>query len=400
MAVYYIDPLRGSERGDGLSPKAPKKSIKGIAVQPGDTIRFACDREYREALQLVGGEAENPVTYTSYGDGPMPIFCGSEDVSDPACWVEEAPHIWRCIKSINGDVGNLIFNEDECTATLRWSEEELSGQGDFYDSRFGEGNQHLASYSPQRLLLYSESNPGEYYDHIEAAAYGDRILCTLASNVIIDGICFKNSGVHAVAGNRGADNVVMRNCCIKNIGGVVWNRELKIRFGNGFEIWQYANDILVENCSFKNIYDSCVTHQGPGEKTTPAERFICRNNIFDTYGMAAFEYRDKLPIDSIFEGNTCQNAGCGFAMLGEELPRRSEIWPQPMGHHIFLWRIDQATKGGGVRIANNHFGPAPMGSAIYSIITKEAEAQIVLENNIYESDENYLTKGVFTYELQ
>ena len=25
MAVYYIDPLRGSERGDGLSPKAPKK---------------------------------------------------------------------------------------------------------------------------------------------------------------------------------------------------------------------------------------------------------------------------------------------------------------------------------------------------------------------------------------
>ena len=32
MAVYYIDPLRGSERGDGLSPKAPKKSIKGIAV--------------------------------------------------------------------------------------------------------------------------------------------------------------------------------------------------------------------------------------------------------------------------------------------------------------------------------------------------------------------------------
>ena len=53
-----------------------------------------------------------------------------------------------------------------------------------------------------------------------------------------------------------------------------------------------------------------------------------------------------------------------------------------------------------MRIANNHFGPAPVGSAIYSIITKEAEAQIVLDNNIYESDENYLTKGVFTYELQ
>ncbi len=45
-------------------------------------------------------------------------------------------------------------------------------------------------------------------------------------------------------------------------------------------------------------------------------------------------------------------------------------------------------------------GTAPVGTAIYSIIAKEAEAQIVLENNTYESDENYLTKGVFNYELQ
>ena len=51
-------------------------------------------------------------------------------------------------------------------------------------------------------------------------------------------------------------------------------------------------------------------------------------------------------------------------------------------------------------MATYYIGPAPVGSAIYSIITKEAEAQILLENNIYESDENYLTKGVFTYELQ
>ena len=88
--------------------------------------------------------------------------------------------------------------------------------------------------------MYSEVNPGQYYDHIEAAAYGNRNLCKLVSNVIIDGICFKNSGVHAVAGNRGANNAVMRNCRIENIGGVVWNRDLKIRFGNGFEICSTA----------------------------------------------------------------------------------------------------------------------------------------------------------------
>jgi len=99
--------------------------------------------------------------------------------------------------------------------------------------------------------------------------------------------------------------------------------------------------------------------------------------------MAAFEYRDKLPIQSVFSHNVCRNAGCGFAMLGETLPRSSEIWPQPMGHHIFLWRIPEATEGGSLAIHDNVFGYAPVGAAIYSIISVEAEAQIALENNTY-----------------
>ena len=70
-------------------------------------------------------------------------------------------------------------------------------------------------------------------------------------------------------------------------------------------------------------------------------------------------------------------------MLGEVLPRRSEIWPQPMGHHIFLWRIPKATEGGALTISDNVFGNAPVGAAIYSIISPEAEAQITLDNNVY-----------------
>ena len=70
-------------------------------------------------------------------------------------------------------------------------------------------------------------------------------------------------------------------------------------------------------------------------------------------------------------------------MLGEVLPRKSEIWPQPMGHHIFLWRIPEATDGGSLLIADNTFEDAPVGAAIYSIISPEAEAQITLDNNAY-----------------
>lgn len=108
--------------------------------------------------------------------------------------------------------------------------------------------------------------------------------------------------------------------------------------------------------------------------------------------MAAFEYRDKLPVDSSFTDNTCLRAGCGFAMLGETLPRRSEIWPQPMGHHIFMWRIPEATDGGNLVIENNFFGYAPVGAAIYSIISREAEAQVRFDNNKYTKNEVLLNR--------
>ena len=213
---------------------------------------------------------------------------------------------------------------------------------------------------------------------------------TLKSNVIIKDLRVINSGVHGFAG--AGMNVIIQNCDFENIGGCGWNRDLKIRFGNAVEFWTYAENVLVENCSFKNVYDSCITHQGPGEKTIPARNFHCRGNTFDTYGMAAFEYRDKLPIDSGFTDNICKNAGCGFAMLGEKLPRKSEIWPQPMGHHIFLWRIPKATEGGNLTISGNTFGPAPVGAAIYSIISSEAEAQITLDNNKYTKNDTLLNR--------
>lgn len=380
MFIYYIDPISGNDLQDGLTPETARKTYKALALCPGDTVCFKRGSFYREALKIVSGSDDYPITYSAYGKGAAPVFCGSTDVSMEADWEEILENIWFCKKEIPGDVGNFVFNEGDCTAALRWSPDQLTQQGDFWDSRFGEGEQKDGA-TAQKILLYSAKHPAQFYSHIECVSYKDRVLGRLCSNIIIENLHFKNSGVHALAGE--GKNVIIRNCTFENIGGCVWNRGLQIRFGNGVEFWVYGENILVENCTFKNIYDSCVTHQGPGEKTIPTRNFICRNNIFDTYGMAAFEYRDKLPIDSAFTGNTCRNAGCGFAMLGEELPRKSEIWPQPMGHHIFLWRIPSPTVGGHLEIKSNVFGPAPVGAAIYSIIAPEAEAQIELDQNTY-----------------
>lgn len=376
MSTYYIDFAGGRDENDGLSPEKARKNYTDLALLPGDCVLFHRGSFVRGKL-----EAKPHVRYGAYGEGDLPTFCGSVDVSDARCWQPtDVENIWKCTEKFLGDVGNLVFNKDECTATFRWTKEELRAQGDFYgtpvDAEQGRKNGDYA-----QLYLYSVGNPADVYSHIEAVPYGQRCIVSLADGMTFEDIRVMNSGVHGMAGS--GSGITVRGCVFENIGGCPWKVELKIRFGNGFEIWQEGNDILIENCLFKNIYDSCITHQGPGKDTVPTENFICRNCTFDTYGMAAFEYRDKLPIRSLFAHNACHNAGCGFAMLGETLPRSSEIWPQPMGHHIFLWRIPEPTDGGSLVISDNLFGAAPVGSAIYSIISPEAEAQITLQNNRY-----------------
>ena len=375
MVTYYIDFENGTTHADGLSPESARKIYDDIALMPGDQVLFRRGSFIRGKLN-----AKRFISYGAYGEGEAPTFCCSLDISKKEDWfLTNVKNVWKCTKTFDGEVGNLIFNAGECTATFRWTKDELCANGDFY-SNTSDGVKKEDGKVPAELYIYCESNPGQFYSHIEAASFGARCAVSLADGMTLDGIRVINSGVHGMAGH--GDGITIRNCEFENIGGCACHRHLKIRFGNAIEIWQHGNDILIENCTFKNIYDSCVTYQGPGEATEPSRNFICKNCKFDTYGMAAIEYRDKMPIRSVFSGNECKNAGCGFAMLGESKPRMSEIWPQPMGHHVFLWRINEPTDGGEISICNNLFGECKEGSAIYSIISERAEAQISLKGNV------------------
>lgn len=361
--IYYID---------------INDDYKSLDLKAGDTVLFKRGTFIRDRLYNKSG-----VSYGAYGEGENPTFCGSVDLKN-GFWREKEKNIWKYTGELETEACNFIFNEKIC-GTLRWNKEELAEQGDFWDSRFGMGEAR-EKFEDYELLLYSEKNPSEYYDSIECVLRTNRQLAEMGENITFSDINFINNGVHAIAGEKPARNIYIKNCSFKFIGGSVWSKKLKIRFGNGVECWDFAENITVENCVFDDIYDSGVTHQG-GPKCAPAKNFVIKNNVFKKCGMGAYEQRDLMPMSAEFIGNICENAGEGFSRLGEEMPRRSEIWPQPMGHHLFLWRIENPTENGGIKIENNIFGDAIYGKAIYSIIAKEAEKQLIIKNNEY--------KGVF-----
>ena len=361
MAIYYIDPVNGSPANTGLSADAPLKTNVGLGVQPGDTVLFKRGSLIRDKLHNVNGEEGRPVTYGA-----------------PECWqrYEGMDNVWRCIGALDACVGNFVFDQKEGGA-FRWEKSELSAQGDWYDSAADKIETEMSAQEHE-VLMYSVGNPGEVYGHIECAQCKHRALAKTGHDLIIENLTFQNNGLHGVATGVYNKNMIVRNC------------RFEIRFGNAVEFWTTAENILVERCVFYDIYDSAVTHQGPGEKCECARNLVFRHNIFLRCGMAAYEQRDKLPLSGEFSGNVCADAGRGFSHKGETLPRQSEIWPAPMGHHIFLWRIEQPTPGAKFEIRDNVFMNAYAGAAIYSVNCPEADAQTVIDDNRYCMNERVL----------
>lgn len=376
--IYYIDPENGKDSLSGEAPELARKSYTDLYIEPGDSVLFKRGSVIRDCLYAVGGEDGKYVTYGAYGEGNAPVFCGSVDVSDPADWEEYSENVWRYRKTLSSEVCNYVFDDGRVGATLRWEPESLCEPGDWYDSRMGMGEK--ASLAAEQLvLLYSVGNPGKVWKHIECVVRGKRCLVSNRCYTAYCDLAFFGSGVHALSG--GAHHVTVERCSFCFIGGAVWNRDLRIRFGNAIEFWNVGDDILIEDCYFNNIYDSCVTQQG-GNETTPAHRLIMRRNLFIDYGMGAYEGRDRMLVDCEFSDNICLYAGGGFTAFGDTKPRNSEIYPQPMGHHIFMWRIKSPSEGGSFRIKDNIFCEAT-GAAIYAIIDEGAVNQMILSGNTY-----------------
>ena len=378
MATYYIDSLIGAPENDGLSELSPLDSHAGLKLSSGDKVLFRRGTEYRHGIHHKGLDGE-PVTFGSYGNGQPPKFYGSINRSEPYLWQEtERKNVWKLSIPLKEEPCNLIFNFGEGCGTLSWTFDGLDGQGKWWSDAIGKRLQKEA-FASADLYLWSEDNPGIFYSDIEIAVYGERILFSADKNAVFEGLCATCAGVHGFAATR-PENITIRDCRFEYIGGCVWDLDRKIRFGNGVECWNGGRNVTVSDCSFYNVFDSCFTTQG-GEDMTIHENIRCTGNTMINYGMAAYEIRDKIGRNVVFESNVCEGAGEGFSRNGEPLPRYSEIYPEPMGHHIFIWR-GVPTEGGNIEITGNIFRGAPTGAVIYTRSdSKTAAEQINIHGN-------------------
>ncbi|MDO5644761.1 MAG: right-handed parallel beta-helix repeat-containing protein [Dermabacter sp.] len=81
-ATYYIDSAAGSDANDGLTPESPRATLptKNDAFSPGDTILIKNGSAFHGPGALLAfsgsGTAGNPISVSTYGDGPRPQLNG------------------------------------------------------------------------------------------------------------------------------------------------------------------------------------------------------------------------------------------------------------------------------------------------------------------------------------
>ncbi len=384
--IYYIDPENGKSENSGICISSPLLSVENRIFEPGDKVLFKRGTVIRSELNLAGGNETGSITYGAYGEGANPVVNPSVRADLPAQWKEASPGIWYFTDTVPSEMCNIVFNDGESFGNLRWSKKDLKHTGEWTCEQLGYSmNYEKPENKDGRVYLVCNMNPAEYYRSIELVVWGKRQAVTVQQYALIENLTFEKCGVHGFSATK-AQNVYIRNCTFRCIGGGVFDRRQKIRLGNAVEFWNGAVDCTVEDCLFEDIYDSGITHQGNAQSELP-ERLVFRRNTFRRCGLAAYEWRGPLSRDIVFEDNVCEEAGGAFTMQGEASPRRTEtLEPICACAFVLIWLKNQDLPDGQIccTIRNNKFNAVSGCEAIIvSTLENSAYHQFEIDHNQY-----------------
>jgi hypothetical protein len=329
-AIYYADSRNGDDSLDGLSAATAWRSLAKVnaaPLKPGDAMLFRRGSVWRGLLDSKSGEPDMPVRYGAYGEGPKPLFLGSENLSLPGDWLDEGHGVWKTRKPIAEDVGIFICDHGRRWGVKKWTRDDLSGELDYWHD---EESRHVFVKLPK--------SPAEMFHSIELAKKGTVISHSRRHDVIWDSLAVMYSGGFAFSGGQ-AFRLVVRNCDMGWIGGSLqkWKendgKRVPVRYGNAVEYWSPSWSNVVERCRVWQVYDAAFTPQ-TSRSRHPIHHIVFRDNVIWQCEYS-FEYWNHDPksytADIVFERNTCVDAG--------------DVWshaqrPNPNGAHVMSYRND------------------------------------------------------------
>ena len=303
--TYYIANT-GNDSNDGLTQSTPWKTLSKInnqTFQPGDTILFKRGDTFRGSIyQTEHGTSTNRITYGAYGSGNKPLILASKDLSLTNAWTSYSTNIWRTTATLGtsqNDISNMIFNNETVVGIKVASIAECNAQGKFFYNE----TDHL-------LYIYSTSNPGTYYTHIEACgensiAHGNFYFYD-SSYITIQNLDFRYSSAAGIEFQQ-CDNIILEYCDVSWIGGEYLNSAHDYRLGNGISLWMDNTNFDIRYNRVNQCYDAGISPQGGGTYTQ-ANISIYYNIISNSwYSYEIFSYAGSTINNVNFDNNLCMD---------------------------------------------------------------------------------------------
>ena len=239
--------------------------------------------------------------------------------------------IWRAsiekCAPIRTDVGILIFNQGEKWGVKKWKQEDLKAPLDYWYDAEG-----------KRVFVACEANPAARFTSVELALTRHIVSQNGTHDVTYDGLAVRYGAAHGFGGG-GTKRITIRNCDVSWIGGGLqfFNPDgSAVRFGNGIEFWNGAEDHVVEGNRLWEIYDAALTNQGSGDDSNQINITYRHNIIWNAEYSFEFWNRPESVVtrNILFEHNTCVDAGYGWAHAQR---------PDINGGHLMFYHNPSAT---------------------------------------------------------
>ena len=234
-ASYYVDPA-GSDSNSGGSPASAWRTlakVSGWKYQPGDTVYLKRGGMWRETLQpMSSGTATQPITFTAYGSGALPIINGSNVVTG---WSPVSGSVYSAL--LSSKPYNVYSDGLPNWGLYMASSQSAMTAGSWF-------------YSGAKLYVWltDGSNPGNH--QIEAAVRQNGFYVSGASS--------NNNNVAAITFQFTAGTSNQGDSATANINYITVNSIMTERTGNyGIQFYDsYAP--LVSNCT--------LTQNGTGQQ--------------------------------------------------------------------------------------------------------------------------------------
>lgn len=303
--VYYVS-LSGNDENDGLSAQAPKKTLQSVNNLSYCTILLKSGDEFTIDAADMQFTLGSHCTLSSYGGTVRPVISGYIKLNP--VWTTHKTNIYKTSLANKGfytganqkydlsNIGHLLVN-GEYNGKRVPSLDKLLNEGEFY-------------VDENNALLYYYTKSDIKKSEFAFARNSHGIVINGAEQTAILGIEIKGFGRHGIW-IRDSKNIQVKKNYVHHIGGCKIS-ENGVRYGNGIEVWDNAEDIEVSFNRVTDCFDSGLSNQTSSSNKNQKKLLFKRNLVERCwYSIEVFGGNKKAPfnfMDIIYEDNVLSDS--------------------------------------------------------------------------------------------